>query len=323
MILWIIAALVLTAGLVMLLLLKRRRSLRRELIEDALKHLYNCEYTKVSCTLDSLAGALGRRREHTATVVTELSSRELMILDGSELRLTDQGREYALKVIRVHRLWERHLADETSFPELDWHKQAEAKEHSLKQEEISELSRRLGHPVYDPHGDPIPGPDGSIPDVQGQSLQTFKTGDVVTITHVEDEPPTVYAQLVQMELYPGMNVRLLEKTSEKIVLQKEGLTRELPLVAAANVRAVSERVHRDTGPQKTLAMLRPGEKGVVGGIALSCRGLQRRRLMDLGIVPGTSVAAVMTSASGDPTAYKIRGGTVALRREQAEMIFLQ
>ncbi|MBI2620261.1 MAG: metal-dependent transcriptional regulator [Ignavibacteriales bacterium] len=320
---WEIAALSVAAGTLIFLVLNRRRRRHIELIEDALKHLYNCEYTKVSCTLESLSGALGYGREQAAAVVSELTRSKFITLEGSELKLTSSGREYALKVIRVHRLWERHLADETMVQEVDWHKQAEAKEHSLKQEQVSELSRRLGHPVYDPHGDPIPGADGSIPAVRGIPLQTFNKNAVVTITHVEDEPTSVYAQLVQRGLYPGMNLRVLDKLSDSLVIQKEGIVFEIPLIVAANVRAVPEQRKKDTGPQKTLATLRPGEEGIVSGISHGCRGLQRRRLMDLGIVPGTTVGAVMTSVSGDPTAYRIRGGVIALRKEQAEMVFLQ
>jgi Fe2+ transport system protein FeoA len=42
--------------------------------------------------------------------------------------------------------------------------------------------------------------------------------------------------------------------------------------------------------------------------------------MDLGVVPGTRITAEMRSASGDPTAYLIRGATIAIRRQQARLI---
>ncbi len=71
---------------------------------------------------------------------------------------------------------------------------------------------------------------------------------------------------------------------------------------------------------ETLAGLRPGESARVVRIAASCRGPQRRRLLDLGVVPGTRITAVLQSAWGDPVAYEIRGALIALRREQAEGI---
>jgi Fe2+ transport system protein FeoA len=46
-------------------------------------------------------------------------------------------------------------------------------------------------------------------------------------------------------------------------------------------------------------------------------------MLDLGIVPGTEVEAEMRSPGGDPTAYRIRGAMIALRRAQAEMIHVE
>jgi Fe2+ transport system protein FeoA len=55
-------------------------------------------------------------------------------------------------------------------------------------------------------------------------------------------------------------------------------------------------------------------------VALTNAGVERRRMMDLGLLPGARVEVVMKSPLGDPTAYRIRGATVALRREQARQV---
>jgi Fe2+ transport system protein FeoA len=73
-------------------------------------------------------------------------------------------------------------------------------------------------------------------------------------------------------------------------------------------------------PLETLANLNPGEEATVVRLSLDCRGLERRRLMDLGLLPGTVVAAEMRSPTGDPTAFRIRGALIALRVEQAGYI---
>jgi len=70
----------------------------------------------------------------------------------------------------------------------------------------------------------------------------------------------------------------------------------------------------------TLADLPVGQAGVVA--ALMLRGAERRRLMDLGLVPGTVVVAEMRSPLGDPVAYRVRGASIALRREQAQHIHI-
>lgn len=69
---------------------------------------------------------------------------------------------------------------------------------------------------------------------------------------------------------------------------------------------------------QTLADLLPGQTGVVA--ELYSTGLERRRMMDLGIVPGTAIQAELRSPLGDPVAYRVRGALVALRREQAQLI---
>jgi DtxR family Mn-dependent transcriptional regulator len=71
-----------------------------------------------------------------------------------------------------------------------------------------------------------------------------------------------------------------------------------------------------------LSTLPLGSRATVVGISARCRGPERRRMLDLGIVPGTEVAAEMRSPGGDPTAYRIRGSLIALRREQAELIHI-
>lgn len=73
-------------------------------------------------------------------------------------------------------------------------------------------------------------------------------------------------------------------------------------------------------PQPTLADLKPGQSGVV--TELHSQGPVRRRMMDLGIVPGTAVTAEMQSPLGDPVAYRVRGALVSLRREQARLVLI-
>lgn len=71
-------------------------------------------------------------------------------------------------------------------------------------------------------------------------------------------------------------------------------------------------------PELTLDTLDVGEKAVV--VSLSSEGAERRRMVDLGILPGTRIEVLMRSPLGDPIAYRVRGASVALRREQAARI---
>lgn len=304
----------------------RKQALRtnRILLEDALKHLYDCEYRKIDCTLESIAGALSISGDDGARLISRLESLNLIGRKHQGLRLTSEGRSYALRIVRVHRLWERYFADETDMSEYDWHKEAERREHFMSGEEIERLSKYLGNPLYDPHGDPIPTSMGNVPGPQGIALTSLDVGDVATIVHIEDEPSMIYAQLVAQDLSPGLILQVIERTREKIAFEVNGKEVVLAPVIAANVTVVPLGLTPQQGrPHETLAMLNPGQQATVVGIAPACKGLQRRRLMDLGLVPGVHVTAELQSVVGDPIAYRIRETLIALRRQQANDVWIE
>jgi|AVFP01.1.fsa_nt_gi DtxR family Mn-dependent transcriptional regulator len=72
--------------------------------------------------------------------------------------------------------------------------------------------------------------------------------------------------------------------------------------------------------KEILSELIPGQKALINSIDVNCQGIERKRLMDLGFVPGTLVEVAVSSPFRDPTAYKVKGGLIALRRIQASKI---
>ena len=300
-----------------------RRGTERVLIEDALKHAYNYEYRRQAATLESLSGALEIPGNQAADLLVRAEALGLLKSEGISLRLTPDGRTYALHMLRVHRLWEHHLAEETGVTEAEWHREAEYREHDLSAEEANLLSEQMGHPAYDPHGDPIPTPSGEIAPRRGQPLTALSVGTAAMIVHIEDEPEAVYAQLIAEGLHLGMRVEVTEMTPERIHFWVDGDEHVLAPVLAANVSAVAipeEQEQKEA--YEALSVLKPGEAGWVVRLSPGCRGLERRRLMDLGILPGTLIEAEMVSPVGDPTAYRIRGSAIALRKEQANQIYI-
>lgn len=301
-----------------------RRSTTRVLIEDSLKHLYDQEYKGLKSTLQSIAGGLSISGNQAAKLMGRLESLRLVKSKEEGFTLTPEGRSYALRMIRIHRLWERYLADETGLDETEWHRRAEKLEHNTTDRDTEALAASTGHPSYDPHGDPIPTPTGKLPPKQGQALTDLAIGELARISHIEDEPSAIYAQLVAQRLHPGVQVRMLDKTPQRINFAADGEEIVLAPVVAANVTVVSLPQERATeGPFESLLSLKVGEKGEVLGISQACRGQQRRRMMDLGVIPGTVITMEMHSPSGDPTAFNIRGATIALRKNQAEMIHIR
>ncbi len=301
---------------------RARKVTKRVLREDALKHIHRCERHGRIPSVESLAGAMQISADEAASLLSELEAHGLLVLNGVSFRLTPQGRDYALHIIRAHRLWERYLADETGYAKEAWHDQAEQVEHRLTEAEADALAAELGFPTHDPHGDPIPSPTGKMVPHGGQPLTTMALDTPVRIVHLEDEPEAVFAQLVAEGLSPGMEARLLEYSPRRVRFWANGDVHVLAPIVAANISVVPilEPVfeHEETGER--LSNLRPGEKAEVLGISQASRGSERRRFLDLGILPGTVITAEMTSPSGDPIAYRIRDALIALRREQADLI---
>jgi DtxR family Mn-dependent transcriptional regulator len=296
----------------------------RTLIENALKYLYDCEYRQVPCNLQSLSGGLSIGSSRAIKLLSQLETLELVTVQGAFIELTDEGRSYALRIIRIHRVWERYLADETGVPALEWHSEAEQQEHRMTLGEANVLAASMGNPLYDPHGDPIPTAHGELPPPEGMDMTALQKGQTAKIVHIEDEPEEIYAQLLAQGFGLGMHVHILDITPLRIRFSLDGEEQSLAPVFAANVTVlVLEKESGEKESFPTLASLKPGQAGRVVGISKACRGLQRRRLMDLGVIQGTKVKSAMSSAAGDPTAYEIRGATIALRKQQADLIFIQ
>ncbi|MEW5982889.1 MAG: metal-dependent transcriptional regulator [Acidobacteriota bacterium] len=295
---------------------------RRSRREDALKHILKCEANQRRATLESVAGAVEIASGAAAHLLEDLQAGGLVTVEAGGLRLRPAGRDIALHIIRAHRLWESFLAEETGVAEREWHLRAEKQEHLLTPERADELAARLGHPTHDPHGDAIPALDGTLEGERDRSLNDVDPGTPVVIRHIEDEPAPIYDQLLAQGLRAGMKAFVVEKDQTRIRFWADGDLHVLAPVLADSVAVADLPGYRreDLVAHQFLAGLKPGERGRVVEISPACRGPERRRLMDLGFVPGTIVDVDLVSPAGDPTAYRLRGSVVALRREQARLV---
>ena len=303
---------------------KMRLLTERVLIEDSLKHFWDAEYGQKPATIQSLAGALGISVNRSVEVLVQMESRGLTERTGDEVRLTAPGRTDALRIVRMHRLWERYLAEKTGVSRDAWHDEAEMREHTITASEADAIAAEMGNPRYDLDGDPIPTRTGDLPPRRGQPLASLPVGKVGAIVHVEDEPDAVYAQIVAEGLHPGMRVSVTELSPERVRFWADGDEYVLAPVVAANLSVVPlPKEEEMQGPFDSLASLKRGERARVLRISGSCRGPERRRLMDLGIVPGTVMEAEMQGLGGDPTAYRVRGTLIALREQQASQVYVE
>ncbi len=301
---------------------KEKADRKRIEIEDALKYIYNCEYDGDPCNIEGIAGNLGIKTDKASEIVNILQSRGLIGGEIKDISLSAEGRIHALRIIRTHRLLEQYFAEETSLPETSWHQEAEKMEHHVNSEELERIAAKIGNPVRDPHGDPIPTSTGRMFEKKGVSLTESEEGSFARIVHIEDEPPVVYSQLVAFGLFPGIEIQILEKSANRIIIIANDEEIILANILAANITVKKIEKIKKPKYSRVLSELNKGEKGIIAGISRSCRGRQRRRLMDLGIVPGAEIKAELASVSGDPVAYNIRNTLIALRKDQSSKIFI-
>lgn len=304
---------------------RRQRALARRIgLEDALKHIYKQQRMGQTATLASLGGATEQSPARVVELIERMQDAGFVRLGDGRIVPTVEGERYALQIIRAHRLWERYLADETGVDPLEWHVHAERREHRITPQEADALEERLGYPRFDPHGDPIPTADGVVPPRTAVALSSLAVGERARVTHIEDEPQVVYAQLLALSVYPGMSLRVDEKSHERVVFEADGRSIVLaPLVAEnVSVERIQVREAGETTAGESMATLEPGQSARVMRISAACRGLERRRLMDLGIVPGTRVTFERRGLTGGLAAYRVRSTLIALREEQAQMIIV-
>jgi DtxR family Mn-dependent transcriptional regulator len=129
-------------------------------------------------------------------------------------RLTASGQQLAMKVIRRHRLLELFLVQTLHMPWDEVHEEAEHMEHAASERLIDRIDAFLGHPEVDPHGDPIPRADGSLPAPEGRPLALLGRGEHFRVVRVVDQDPAFLRYLTECGLDLNATGELVENRPE-------------------------------------------------------------------------------------------------------------
>ena len=179
--------------------------------EDYLKAIYQlAEGGPV--TTQALAERVGVRPASVTGMLKKLAALGLVeYAPYRGVRLTPAGLRVALEVVRHHRLLEAFLAQALGFSWERVHEEADRLEHHISEEFEARIAELLGHPERDPHGDPIPTPELTLPHPRGPRLAEVAPGEYrVLRVHAQDaDALRVFERLA---LTPGSRVRVLERT---------------------------------------------------------------------------------------------------------------
>lgn len=157
-------------------------------IENYLGEIYKLEQRGVRVKTNILAKKMDISNAAVTDMLKKLSSNGLILYERyKNIQLTKKGSNYAAVVVRRHRIWEIFLNQIVGLPWDKVHDEAHRLEHSASDELIDRLEEMLDYPEFDPHGDPIPGRDGSIPKHKGYlSLLKLKKGESAKVVRVND-----------------------------------------------------------------------------------------------------------------------------------------
>ena len=185
--------------------------MNRQAIEDYLKTIYELAETESPVSTSRVAEARGVKASSATNMMQKLSRLGLVRYEKHRgVTLTDEGQAIALETIRHHRLVELYLTRDLGYGWEEVHEEAERLEHVLSEKLAERMAAVLGDPAFDPHGDPIPGRDGSLVRPPTRPMSDLKQGSVATVSRVDDGNSELLCYLDELGIRPGTEFTLLD-----------------------------------------------------------------------------------------------------------------
>jgi DtxR family Mn-dependent transcriptional regulator len=211
-----------------------RREPLSQSIEDYLKAVYELTRGQGRASTNGLAEYLDVAPASVTGMLQKLSETEPPLLEYQKhrgVRLTPQGEKVALETIRHHRLLELFLHQILGYEWDEVHDEADRLEHVISELFEERIAAALGNPNHDPHGDPIPRPDLSLPDSASTLLSSLRPGERGVVMRVRDTRPELLRHLSEQGLVPGVEIEVSEYSEfdGNLRLRLEGATEEIVL----------------------------------------------------------------------------------------------
>lgn len=188
--------------------------MKNQSTEDYLKAILKLGGDSKGVSTSALARALGIGDGSVTDMVKKLAARGLIVhVPYQGVSLTAAGNRIARKMMRRHRLWEIFLTKHLGYGWDEVHDEAENLEHATSDELESRLSSMLGDPDTDPHGQPVPSPDGTMAIPADRPLSDFGPGERVIITRVSDDDSAILQHASHLGLSLKRKITIRDKRS--------------------------------------------------------------------------------------------------------------
>jgi DtxR family transcriptional regulator, Mn-dependent transcriptional regulator len=178
--------------------------------EDYLKAIYHLTTGGAPASTNDLAQALDLAPASVSGMLRRLADQGLVDHEPYKgVTLAPEGRRIALRMLRRHRLIEAYLVAHLGYSWDTVHEEAERLEHAVSDTLVERMAKVLGNPLEDPHGDPIPGADGTLAEMVYVPLADLAVGDEAEIRRVNTSQPDRLRYLGATGLTPGTHVELV------------------------------------------------------------------------------------------------------------------
>ena len=184
-------------------------------IQNYLKAIYDLTASGGPASTNALAARLGIAPASVTGMVQRLAAARPPLLRYRKhqgVTLTPQGERAALEVIRHHRLLETYLVNALGYSWDEVHKEAEKLEHVISEDLEARMANALGNPARDPHGDPIPSADLTMPPTEDIPLSELLPRQQAIVRRVRDEDAALLRHLRNLGIMPGTRVKALEQS---------------------------------------------------------------------------------------------------------------
>lgn len=189
--------------------------------ENFIKNIYVLQASPAERFKSSvLAERLSISKAAVTDMLRKLKSEGLVHYEKySAPSLTSRGEKLALSIIRKHRLWETFLNRHLGIPWERVHQEAELLEHASSDDLTNHLDAFMGHPAFDPHGDPIPDAHGNMPEKDNQLLLSkVQENGAYIISRIDDNSVELLEFLKKHKLKPEAQVNILEITEDNSMI---------------------------------------------------------------------------------------------------------
>lgn len=180
--------------------------------ENYIKAIYHLEAGKDSVSTNDLAESLQTKPASITDMLKKLKKKKLVSYQAYYgCRLTLEGKQLALMIIRRHRLWEYFLSQKLDFSWDEVHDVAEELEHVSSEKLINKLDAYLGFPRFDPHGDPIPDEKGAIASDKLISLNNQPENKPCIVSKIGNQSVSILEMLEQKNIAIKTRLEIIKK----------------------------------------------------------------------------------------------------------------